>query len=271
MPVIQPIAPARDLSEFVDSLQSSGQYSFRREEAISVLGVSGIAFQAAVRRLAAKGRLVTPRRGFHVVVPLEYRLAGAPPPSWFIDDLMKFHGRAYYVGLLSAAALHGAAHQQPQVFQVVTDSTLRPITVGRSRIRFYLKWRLAQTPTTEVKTETGAMRVSTPEATALDLVRYVAGAGQLGNVATVLSELSEKINPGRLVKAAQAEVELSVVQRLGFLLDRFASAGVAAPLAGWLATQRPRPVPLRPERKPKATEKDPRWQVLVNEHVEADE
>ena len=39
----------------------------------------------------------------------------------------------------------------------------------------------------EMKTETGAMRVSTPEATALDLLRYLEGAGHLGNVATVLA------------------------------------------------------------------------------------
>jgi predicted transcriptional regulator of viral defense system len=261
----------RNFSDFVDQLQASGRYTFRREEARSALGVSEIALQSAARRMAAKGRICAPRRGFYVIVPVEYSQAGAPPPSWFIDDLMKFHQHPYYVGLLSAAALHGAAHQQPQVFQVVIDTTLRPITVGRSRIRFFLKWHLAETPTTEVKTETGAMRVSTPEATALDLVRYVESAGQLGNVATVLSELSEKINPGRLVKAAQAEVELSVVQRLGFLLEHFASSGVAAPLAEWLATKRPRPVPLRPERKPRVTEKDARWQILVNEHVEADE
>jgi len=260
----------RDLSDFVNRLQASGRYTFQREEARSALGVSEIALQSAARRLVAKGRICAPRRGFYVIVPVEYSQSGAPPPSWYINDLMKFHGHPYYVGLLSAAALHGAAHQQPQIFQVVTDTTLRPITVGRIRIRFFLKWHLSKTPTTEVKTETGAMRVSTPEATALDLVRYVKGAGQLGNVGTVLSELSEKINPERLVEAARAEVELSVVQRLGFLLDHFASPDVAAPMAEWLATKRPRSVPLRPERKPKVTEKDSRWQILVNERVEVD-
>ena len=270
MPVKQPVVRPGDLSDFVNRLQSSGRYSFHREEAFSVLGVSEIALQAAARRLAAKGRIATPRRGFYVIVPVEYRQAGAPPPSWFIDDLMKFHRHPYYVGLLSAAALHGAAHQQPQEFQVVTDTTLRPTTVGRTRIRFLLKWHLAQTPTTDLKTETGTMKVSTPEATALDLVRYMGSAGHLGNVATVLSELAERINPDRLVEAARGEVELSVVQRLGFLLDHFASAGVAASLAKWLVTKRPRPVPLRPERKPKVTAKDPRWQVLVNGRVEVD-
>jgi len=271
MPTKKVVTRPRDLAGFVDRLQASGRYTFRRDEALSTLGISEIALQSAARRLAAKGRICAPRRGFYVVVPVEYSQSGAPPPSWFIDDLMKFHGHRYYVGLLSAAALHGAAHQQPQVFQIVTDITLRPITVGRSRIRFFLKWHMAETPTTEVKTETGAMRVSTPEATALDLVRYAGSAGHLGNVATVLSELSERINPRQLVEAARAEVELSVVQRLGFLLEHFTPLGVVAPLAEWLATKRPRPVPLRPERKSKGTVKDSRWQVWVNERVEADE
>jgi len=30
------------------------------------------------------------------------------------------------VGVLSAAAIHGAAHQQPMIFQVVTDKPTRP-------------------------------------------------------------------------------------------------------------------------------------------------
>jgi len=271
MRVKKPTIQARNLPDFVDALQSSGRYTFRREEALSAMDVSEVALQSAARRLAAKGRICAPRRGFYVIVPIEYREAGAPPPSWFVDDLMKFHGHPYYVGLLSAAALHGAAHQQPQEFQVITDTILRPITVGRTRIRFFLKLHFSETPTVEVKTGTGAMRVSTPEATALDLVRYVGHAGQLGNVASVLSELSERIDPVRLVEAARADVELSIVQRLGFLLNRFASEAVVAPLAEWLAKKRLRPVLLRPAQKAKVADKDSRWQVLVNEHIEIDE
>jgi len=100
---------------------------------------------------------------------------------------MAYLRRPYYVGLLSAAALHGAAHQSPQEFQVVTDRPLRPIEVGRTRIRFVKKAHLAKTPTVGVKAPTGEIRVSSPEATALDLVRYPEHAGYLSNVATILS------------------------------------------------------------------------------------
>jgi hypothetical protein len=184
---------------------------------------------------------------------------------------MRFHNHPYYVGLLSAAALHGAGHQQAQEFQVVTNVQLRTATAGRARIRFFTKRYLDRTPTTDMKTETGSMRVSTPEATALDLIRYLKAAGHLGNVATVLSELAERLHPQQLVEAAKVVVEISDVQRLGFLLDRVGAGESANALAAWLAGQRPRVVALRPDRPARATPKDARWRILVNDVIEADE
>ena len=123
-----------NLSAFVDDTQAAGRYTFSSAEARDALGVSEIALDNAIRRLKNRGRLVAPRRGFFVIVPTEYRAAGAPPPSWFIDDLMRFLGQPYYVGLLSAAGLHGASHQQSMVFQVVTD---RPTRSGEGRASAY--------------------------------------------------------------------------------------------------------------------------------------
>lgn len=54
--------------------------------------------------------------------------------------------------------------------------------------------------------------VSTPEATALDLIGYQYHAGGLDQVATVLSELAERIDPEKLAAAAwEPEAEASVV------------------------------------------------------------
>jgi predicted transcriptional regulator of viral defense system len=85
---------------------------------------------------------------------------------------MHFHEQPYYVGLLSAAAIHGAAHQQPQEFQVLTARSLRPIEAVRFGVRFFVNRRIQGTATMPIKTETGTMLVSTPAATAIDLVRY---------------------------------------------------------------------------------------------------
>jgi predicted transcriptional regulator of viral defense system len=241
-----------------------------REQALATLGISCEALKKAVRRLVLKRRLAVPRRGFFVIVPAEYRVAGAPPPSWFIDDLMKHEEQPYYVGILSAAALHGAAHQQPQEFQVVTKVQLRSVVAGRSRIRFFKDCGIEQTPTTFVKTETGAMRVSTPEATAIDLLRYVQAAGHLGNVATVLAELAERLDARRLADVARAGGDLSNAQRLGYLLEHVGAAKAAAALGEWVAVKRPRFVALRADRPSQGATRDDRWRIMANEEVEVE-
>jgi predicted transcriptional regulator of viral defense system len=258
------------LSTLIEELQSRGKYTFTKTYALQRLGGTARALEAAARRLFAKGRLAAPRRGFYVIVPLEYRSAGAPPPMWFVDQLMKFHIQPYYVGLLTAAELHGAAHQRPQEFQVITASPLRPIVVGRVRIVFYTKGHLERTPVETVKTPTGYVQVSTPEATAFDLVRYVQAAGHLDNVATVLGELIDTLSGPRLLSAARAGVELSVVQRTGYLIEAVGGVGATDKLAEWLTRQKPRVVPLRPDRPIDGAATNRRWQLAVNEEIEPD-
>ncbi len=258
------------LGRFVDSLQEQGRYTFLREELTGVLDRSPDATKVALHRLSTKGRVVAPMRGFYVVVPLEYRSVGCPPASWFIDDLMNFLGRPYYVGLLTAASLHGAAHHAVQEFQVVTSRQLRKIEFGRMRIRFFTKRSMERAPVVSMKTDTGSMRVSTPEVTALDLIRYSTSAGELGNVATVLSELGERLDPAKLLDVADGEGEVPPMQRLGFLLERVGSEEALVPIENWLGQRAPRPVPLNPRRASKGSPLDERWQVLVNEDVEAE-
>jgi predicted transcriptional regulator of viral defense system len=261
-----PSSPA--VPNWVENLQSQGRYTFTREEAQSRTGRSFVAVQSALRRLGQQSRIAVPRRGFYVIVPVEHRVAGAPPASWFIDDLMHHIGQPYYVGLLSAAAIHGAAHQQPMVFQVVTSVPTRRMHTGRVAIQFVMCRNVTQMPVSERQTETGTMRVATPETAAFDLVRYPASAGYLGNVATVLAELSERIDSEALAAVAPM-VRLPDVQRLGYVLDAVRGGGVTGPLWEWLRTRRPRAIPLRPGR-PARGRLDARWHVLPNEDLEVD-
>lgn len=256
------------LSAFVDRLQQSGRYTFARKEALKELKTSPVALKLSALRLARQGRLVAPRRGFFVVVPLEYKSAGSPPPSWFIDPLMNFEGESYYVGLLSAAALHGAAHQQPQEFQVMASRQLKPAIAGRSRIRFLLKKHIDRTETISYKTETGSMKVSTPEATALDLLRYPSHAGGLNNIAIVLAELAEKIDAQKLGATARREDDPPSAQRLGFLLEHVGQGEKTGPLAEWLESSRVRTIRLRAG-GPLRGRKSAPWKLIVNEDVEA--
>jgi len=259
------------IAKYVDELPANGRYTLNRAELQQKFPVSDAAVKLALHRLQKKGRVVSPRRGFYVVVPEEYNHTGAPPPAWFIDALMKDWQSDYYVGLLSAAEIHGAAHQRPQEFQVMCDRAHRTIDISRYRIRFFKKWNLSDVPVIDHKTPTGFMKVSTPEATALDLVRYYQDAGYYGNVVTILSELANKMNVQSLVSAAKSGVELAVVQRLGYFLDLVERHKLADSLHNWLFTKSPRVTSLRTDLDSKGSDLNRRWLLHINEHVEVDE
>ncbi len=263
------VGGAQTIAKWVEEQQASGRYIFTREDAEAGLGGSRVAVQTALRRLKQKGRIASPRRGFYVVVPPEYRTAGCPPASWFIDDLMSHLGLYYYVGVLSAAALHGAGHQQPMMFQVIADLATRPMQAGRVQIEVHTSRTVKVMPVTPVETETGTMVVATPETTAFDVVRFFLAAGHWNNVATVLSELAEKIDRDRLVNIAP-QVHLPDVQRLGYLLSVVGEVELAEPLASWLAGRRTTVVRLRTDRPSGEAEVDPRWRLVPNEQVDID-
>lgn len=256
------------MSGWVEQLQGLGGYTFTASQAGSETDRSPIAVQHALRRLKEHGKIVSPRRGFYVIVPPEYRATGSPPASWYIDELMRHLKQPYYVGLLSAAAIHGASHQQPMAFQVVTSRPTREMRAGKVTIRFSMSSTVERMPTTAIQTETGTMRVATPETTAFDLVRYQAAAGHLSNIGTVLAELAEHIDGRALVGIAHL-VKLPDVQRLGYLLDAVGESNRAASLAEWLKTRNPRAIPLLPG-QPACAGADERWHVRPNAELEID-
>ena len=127
------------LSSYLDRLRMDGQYWLSRTKAITALRISDQAFKLAAQRLSIKGSLKRVRGDFFIIVPPEHRVIGSLPAAWFIDALMRHADQQYYVGLLTAAALHGAAHQQPMTFQVITNKLTRDITVGQVFIEFFIK------------------------------------------------------------------------------------------------------------------------------------
>ncbi|MGO9110765.1 MAG: nucleotidyl transferase AbiEii/AbiGii toxin family protein [Thermoguttaceae bacterium] len=217
------------VENWVDGQQARGRYAFLRQEATAGSGLSAEAVKKALQRLARRGRVLKIKDYFYVIVPLEYQAAGAPPVSWFINDLMAAMQLPYYVGLLTAAARHGASHRQPQEFQVITDRSVRPLTVGRTKVRFFASKFATEAATVSVKTPTGSMRVASPETTAVDLVRFVQAAGYLRNVATVLADLSSLLHPKKLLAAVRLVNDVPNARRLGYLLDNVRAKPIAEP------------------------------------------
>lgn len=255
------------LNTWLDALQARGQYTFTREQQ---LREGPGAERTALWRAQRAGRLAQPRSGFFVIVPPEHRAIGAPPAPWFIDDLMRFEKQAYYVGLLSAASLYGASAQAVQEFQVVVPVPLRPVRSGRLRIHFVMRSDLRTAAVRDHQTPTGSMRISTPEQTALDVVRYPLVCGGWDNVASVVRDLAPALDAVTLTRVARAQDDTRTVQRLGYLLEHLADADGLSRALATVVSRATRYVALDARAPREDAERNERWHLLVNRAVQPD-
>jgi predicted transcriptional regulator of viral defense system len=260
----------KSLANWIDGRQQQGQYTFTRDKVKERQEVNDQTLTKSLQRLTKAGRIQQIRRGFYTIIPMEYRRGNGLPATWYIDDLMRYMEIDYYVGVLSAAALHGAAHQQPQEFQVVIPRFLKPIDAGRVRISFFQKTQLQQVIVQKKKTYTGYIPVSEPVSTALDLLRFNRRIGGLDAVMTVLSELAEEMTPVSLVEECRTESDRSLVQRLGWMLDNLNTGDLTEPLSRWINHVQPSKVKLDPSEPYLSGKLDHKWKLVVNSHPESD-
>lgn len=259
---------------YIERLASKGRFSFETQEARHALNVSANAVKLALNRLSKQGLLAQPARGFYVIIPPEYRSLGCLPADQFIPDLMKAQGRLYYAGLLTAAQYYGAAHQRPQTFQVLLEHVRRPIECGQVRVTFIARKRIREVPVRNFNTPRGELRVSSPEATALDLAGYPQHVGGLDGVATILAELAESIDAESLAAVA-ATAPLPWAQRLGYLMDFSEAGDKAGPLRRYVMDNVHEHTLLLPGGSIKRAlvgnhERVRDWKLIVNAEVEPD-
>lgn len=251
----------------VDVLLASGRTSITTEEAREFFNGSYDATRAALSRLQRRGELFSPARGLYVPIPLEYRTWGAPPGTWFIDTMMRHLDRPYYVGLLTAASLHGASHHAPQVFQVITDRSLRPRKFGRIRLRFYKSRFVRDNPVDRLVVPTGYVTVSTRETTVVELVSWPRASGGLSNVATVIRELGE-LSGSTLARLAGKRGR-SVVRRVGWLVEHFGAVDELEALRQAARVDVGEPSLLDPA-GPRRGPADREWAVRINKQLQPD-
>lgn len=259
------------LDEYINKLQGSGHYYFIQANALEDIGFSYKAFKQAIHRLSKKNRVKRIYKGFFIIVPIEYSQVGTLPASWFIDPLMQYLSIQYYVSLLTALGLYGAAHQQAMTFQVVTDKQISNISSGRLSISFYYRKEIKLEFYKAIKTETGTMKVATTTVAICDCLRYMEAAGHLNNIATLLLELQDQIDMKSLVEYAdEGYFELVNVQRLGYLIDYLHLSVSSEALYQWLKTKNIQYRLLVPGNNT-IIEKNTKWKIKVNEKVEPDE
>ena len=254
---------------YITDLAAVGRYCFTSRDAREALAVSADAARLALSRLARKKRIASPARGFHVILPPEYRSLGCLPPEQFVPDLMEWLNQPYYVGLLSAAQFHGAAHHRPQEFQVMLAKPRRPVRCGRVRVAFIGRKRLQDVAVQSLNTPRGNLNVATPEATAVDLVGFQRRAGGLDQVATVFSELSERMDPHKLLAAAETS-PITWAQRLGYLLESVNAGELVAPLKDYVRRYAKRSTALLPGGHDSESQLAEDWKLRINASLETD-
>lgn len=258
------------LEDYITEIRSKGRYVLTLEEVKSKFNLSDKAVNQALYRLKAKKRIAQIRKGIYAIITPEYLRQGMIPPALFIDDMMKALGKSYYVGLLSAAALYGAAHQQPMEFFVITEKpALRPIKNKKVKINFYVKKKWFQEDVRKVKTDAGDISVSTPELTALDLVYYQESIG-LNRTLTILEELASQMKPPILNQTVRRYPQVTAVQRLGYLLcDELQLSQLVAPLKKYINEKKVMPIPLSTN-KQRDGELNEQWKIIKNIELESD-
>lgn len=254
---------------YIRDLTTKGRYHFTSSEAQSALGISSSATKLALNRLAKQRMIASPARGFYVVLPPEYQALGCLPADQFIPALMKHLGQTYYVGLLSAAQYYGAAHHRPNEFQVMIAKQHRTIRCGSVRVAFMTRKSLAGVPVQSFNTPRGTILVSTPEATAIDIVGYYYQVGGIDHAATMLTELSEKIDPDKLLLAAQT-APIVWMQRLGYLLELVGAGEKTLALKAYVHRKTRLASPLLPKKEYKQSPQNKDWKLYINAEVEVD-
>lgn len=258
------------LSDFIRQSEADGKCVFSKQQALAALNVSDNAFLKSANRLAQKSSVAYIKKGLYMIIPNANFHRKTISSESYLDQLMSYLKQPYYVGLLSAAALHGSAHQAPQVFQVITNKQMRPLFSKRQNIKFYYSKSLHLIPTQKIKTRSGYILVSTPEGTAFDLIRYLHQSGHINHVATVLSELTEVLNGRELVKVGK-KLSIHHAQRLGFILDFAGHAELTKELCKYVQSHALRYIPLRADAPCKNSEKSTKWHVLINELIDIDD
>jgi predicted transcriptional regulator of viral defense system len=260
---------------WIEKLQSRGKYVFSLDNIKTDFpNISEQAIVLALTRLSAKGRVLSVYKGFYIIVPPEYTSRGLLPPMLFIDNLMQFIGKPYYVGLLSAAALHGAAHQQPQEYFVITDSKQKTTLKKGLKINYITKKFIPENLLEKRKTESGTVNVSNPELTAADLIYYDNRVGGINRVVSVLNELVEVMKPDRITEELVNELKIPTIQRLGYILDIVLNQKI---LADKLYTESQKlkkeffRQPLKAGIEKTGFAKDARWKIIINTDIEIDE
>ncbi|TVR38440.1 MAG: hypothetical protein EA392_09885 [Cryomorphaceae bacterium] len=260
------------VSAYIKKLQSYEEYSFSLDEALAQVPRDETAVKREIARLVAKGEIINLRKGFYLIIPPRYAIAKKLPLPLYVNKLFKYLNRKYYVGLFSAAKMHGASHQQIQRDYIITE-TPKLISIKKKNIDilFFTTGNWPQQNIVLKKSDAGQYQVSSPALTFVDLIHHHSKTGGLNRTLATLEELTEEITENDLIQLLQWYTNKSALQRAGFLFEQFPKGEMLADIIYNELKKTPYyPVLLSPRKNEKAGSARNRWKVDINQKLESD-
>lgn len=264
------------LTEWIKSLEINGTNTFSVEVIRDKFpDIPEQNLKNSLYRFASNNRIASVYKGFYVIIPPHYAAKGIVPPTYYIDHLMQYLGKPYYISLLSAAEFFGAAHQRSQRFFVTTILPSTNVSKVKNKLLNWLfRKHIPEDFLLKKNSETGTIRFSNAELTAIDLVQYENAVGGLSRAATVLDELCEECDFSKVNSKLLDFTSVSVVQRLGYILENVLEQKEQADILyeKLLAYgKRLNYIPLSTRSKKENTLRDSRWKININTEIETDD
>ncbi len=260
------------VSAYIKHLQSIEEYAFSLEEIIQNSSKDAIAVKREISRLVEKKEIFNLRKGFYLIIPPRYSSSQKLPLQLYADKLFKYLNRRYYIGLHTAAKIHGASHQQlNRDYVIIEPPKLNSIRKTSFDIEFLTTSGWPKGNVESKQWDAGVYHISSPALTFVDLVHYHAKIGGLNRTLASLEELAEEITDQDIKNLISWFDHKSTLQRVGYLLDVFLDKK-------WLSDILYEnfkkltyyPVLLSPRKSTKPGSTNNRWKVDVNLKLESD-
>lgn len=265
------------MQSYIKDIRKDGKRCFTALDIVEQFHVSHSHARVALHRLLKTGDVISPARGLYVIVPPEHQPHGSIPAQELVPVLMQYLGANYYVALLTAGLFHGATHQKPSRFQVISDKRIKhPLAFGDVEIDFIYKKSISRLPTQDFVVSTGYLKIATPELVALDLLNYPNHAGGLNHIATVFSELIEKLDAVKLINLAKDIDAEHQLQRIGYIIEHIEVVDdndaevIINALAPYVTMRKQKYLPLASEIPKTGYPRCKKWRIIENAEIESD-
>ena len=260
------------IEAYIRTLQSYEIYAFSNEDVHKNCIAPETTLKAELVRLNKRNQIQNLRKGFYVIIPAKYQNVSKVPVQLYVERLFNYLQKNYYLGLYSAAAFHGAAHQQIQQDYIICNgSKMRDIKKDSFNLNFFQTTHWPKKNIIQKKSDAGLFNISSPALTLADLLHHQNKLGGLNRMLAIIEELAEIIQREDIQELITWYPHVNTFQRMGYLLEQFdVSQDILEIIQQHLRQQKVYPMLLSPMNNEKPGSANNRWKIDINITLEND-